>query len=161
MTFSLSSCTSLYVFVFMCVFCLKFKSWQLQFENKPSHFYCVTHQRSRSKSCDLLAFSPNWSVPRINEPISLASPALCSNLSNYIWHVTSIISFISLPLLSLAKPHTLTHTHRRFCSLSFSYLCLQEMWATHYSIKTIFCTIDPTALVSPFCFFFSLLLLLL
>lgn len=65
----------------------------------------------------LVGLSPKWSIPRISEPISLPSPPLCSNLSNYIWHVTSIISFIfqhpptPTQLLSFSYLTTLTETH--------------------------------------------------
>lgn len=57
---------------------------------------------------------PKWSIPRISEPISLPSPPLCSNLSNYIWHVTSIISFIFLRRSfshPTNQPCTLTYTN--------------------------------------------------
>lgn len=114
------------------------------------------HPGSRSKFCDLLAFSLKWSIPRISGPIGLRPLLLSVQICNYIWHVTSIISFIFLPALAFAHPTDFAQTHRGCGAPPFSYLCLQEMWATQHSIKTIFCTIDPTTLLSRVFLFFPL-----
>lgn len=67
----------------------------------------------------LVGLSSKWSVVRISEPISLLSPPLCSNLSNYIWLVTSIISFIfSPPSFSHPTNHTQTYTNTQLCLLT-------------------------------------------
>lgn len=103
----------------------------------------------------LVGLSPKWSIPRISEPISLPlSSSLLKSQQLYLTcNINNLIYFLA-PSFSPSLPNTDTQLHRRFCLLPFSYLCLQEMWATQHSIKTIFCTIDPTAFVSPACVFF-------
>ncbi len=102
---------------------------------------------------------------RAHQP-TLSSSLLKSQQLYLTCNINNLIYFLAPLFLSTNQPHsyiyiyTYTHTHthtrihRSVCSVLFSYLCLQEMWATQHSIKTIFCTIDPTALVSPSCFFF-------
>lgn len=90
---------------------------------------------------------------RAHQP-PLSSSLLKSQQLYLTCNINNLIYFLAPFFLSPKQPHT----HRRVCSLPFSYLCLQEMWATQHSIKTIFCTIDPTALVSPSCFFLLVLL---
>lgn len=94
---------------------------------------------------------------RAHRPTS--SPPLRSNLQLYLTrNVNNLIYFFPRP--RFRSPTDSAQTHRGRRAPPFSYLCLQEMWATQHSIKTIFCTIDPTTLRSPFfCSFLFLFLL--
>lgn len=78
------------------------------------------------------------------------SPPFRSNLQLYLTrNINNLIYFFAA--LAFVYPTDSAPTHRGRRAPPFSYLCLQEMWATQHSIKTIFCTIDPT---EPFLLFF-------
>lgn len=84
---------------------------------------------------------------RAHRPTS--SPPLRSNLQLYLTHnINNLIYFF--PALAFAYPTDSAQTHRGRRAPPFSYLCLQEMRATQHSIKTLFCTNDPTTSFSIF-----------